>query len=78
MHQPAGVRQTQRVTSAAPARVLDVNAPAGFDRFVAAAGEPAADLVLPPPSELPPDFDRLVTLAAEHGIDVLGPPGELP
>jgi quercetin dioxygenase-like cupin family protein len=77
-HHLPGNPETQRVTSATPARMLDVNAPAGFDRFVAAAGERATDLVLPPPSEAAPDFDRLVALAAEHGIDVLGPPGELP
>jgi hypothetical protein len=58
--------------------VLDVNSPAGFERFVAAAGRPAETLTLPPPPESPPDLERLATVAAEHGIELLGPPGQLP
>jgi quercetin dioxygenase-like cupin family protein len=78
IHQPAGVRQTERVTSNAPARVLDINSPAGFERFVAAVGRPAESLTLPPASEPSPDPAQLASLAAEHGIEILGPPGELP
>jgi mannose-6-phosphate isomerase-like protein (cupin superfamily) len=78
IHQPAGVPQTERVTSAEPGRVLDVNSPAGFDRFVASAGEQAASRTLPPSPDEPPDFERLVALAADHGVDILGPPGTLP
>lgn len=78
IHQPAGVPQTEHVTSAVPARMLDVNSPAGFDAFVAAIGRPAESLTLPPPDESPPDFERLVALAADHGVDIVGPPGALP
>jgi quercetin dioxygenase-like cupin family protein len=78
IHQPAGVPQTERIGSAGPARTLDINSPAGFDRFVAALGEPAAELALPPPPDEEPDFEQLSALAAEHGVDILGPPGELP
>ena len=78
IYQPAGVRKTAQVTSTEPARVLDVNLPAGFERFIAAAGEPARNLELPPPPDEAPDFERLVALAAEHGLDIIGPPGELP
>lgn len=78
IHQPAGVPQTEHVTSPRPARMLDINSPAGFDRFVAAAGRPAASLTLPPQDDSPPDFERLAATAAEHGIDILGPPGALP
>ena len=63
---------------AGPARVLDINAPAGFDEFVAAAGQPAAALTLPPPDQPAPDVERLASLAAEHQIELLGPPGSLP
>lgn len=45
--QPAAVPQTEQVTSAGPARMLDINSPVGFDRFVAAAGDPAESLTLP-------------------------------
>lgn len=75
---PMNVPHTECVTSAQHARVLDVNAPAGFDEFVAAAGEPAAELILPPRSHEPPDIQRLARLAAKHDIELLGPPGALP
>jgi mannose-6-phosphate isomerase-like protein (cupin superfamily) len=75
---PMNVLHTECVTSAGPARVLDVNAPAGFDKFVAAAGEPAAKLALPPAGGPGPDIERLAAVAAEHDIEMLGPPGQLP
>lgn len=78
IHQPAGVPQTERVTSAGPARVLDINSPAGFEQFVAAAGRPAERLALPAVSESPPDLEQMAAAAAEHGIELLGPPGTLP
>jgi mannose-6-phosphate isomerase-like protein (cupin superfamily) len=75
---PMNMPHTERVTSAGPARVLDVNAPAGFDEFVVAAGQPAPELALPTPDQPPPDAERLASLAAEHQIELLGPPGSLP
>jgi mannose-6-phosphate isomerase-like protein (cupin superfamily) len=78
IYQPAGLPQTEQVTSAEPGRVLDVNAPAGFDRFIAAAGRPAESLTLPPPPEQEPDPEQLATVASEYGIDILGPPGARP
>ena len=75
---PRNVPHTECVTSAGPARVLDVNAPSGFDEFIAATGQPTAELTLPPGLDEPPDIDRLAVLAAEHDIELLGPPGSLP
>lgn len=75
---PMNVPHTERVTSSGPVRLVEVNSPAGFERFVAAAGVPATELTLPPPSHAEPDFEQLVRLAAEHDIEVLGPPGSLP
>jgi mannose-6-phosphate isomerase-like protein (cupin superfamily) len=75
---PMNVPHTECVTSTGPARVLDVNAPAGFDAFVAEAGEPTTELTLRPQSEEPPDIERLAALAAKHDIELLGPPGALP
>jgi mannose-6-phosphate isomerase-like protein (cupin superfamily) len=75
---PMGVPHTEQVTSDVPARVLDVNAPAGFDAFIAEAGEPAARLTLPPESDARPNLDRLAALAAAYDIALLGPPGVLP
>ena len=75
---PMNVPHTEHVTSAGPARVLDLNVPAGFDQFIARAGEPAAELTLPSADGPPPDVERLAAIAAEHRIELLGPPGELP
>jgi quercetin dioxygenase-like cupin family protein len=48
-----------------PLRVLQLNWPAGFERFV-------ADVAAMPPG--PPDFDLLAELAARQGIEIVGPP----
>jgi mannose-6-phosphate isomerase-like protein (cupin superfamily) len=78
IHQPPAVPHTERVTSTEPARVLDVGSPAGFEKFIAAVGDQAAERTLPPPDRPPPDVERLAALAGEHGIELLGPPGSLP
>lgn len=75
---PMNVPHIEQFTSSEPLRMLVVNSPAGFEDFVAAAGEPAAELTLPSPPQEPPDFERIGALAAEHGIEILGPPGTLP
>jgi mannose-6-phosphate isomerase-like protein (cupin superfamily) len=78
IHGPMGVPHAEHVTSAVPVRMVEVNAPAGFERFVAAVGRPASEPALPdPPLELG-DPEVLTAVAAEHGIEVLGPPGALP
>lgn len=76
-HTPKGVPHTYKVTSDGPARILEVEAPAGFERFVAAAGEETDELTLPP-ADAEQDFERAIAVAAEYGIEVLGPPGTLP
>jgi|SRR5918996_6251607 mannose-6-phosphate isomerase-like protein (cupin superfamily) len=73
---PRGTPHTYRVESA-EARFLVVNSPAGFEQFVAAMGDPAAQHALPP-SDRPTDPAALAQAAAEYGIEVLGPPGMLP
>jgi mannose-6-phosphate isomerase-like protein (cupin superfamily) len=74
-HGPRGVPHTHRVTSEAPARFLEVDCPAGFERFVAAAGEPTEGLAVPSPTTAP---ERAITVAGEYGVEILGPPGTLP
>lgn len=54
-----------------PARILIVPTPAGFDEFVAEAGQPARELKIPEPRE--PDFAALTQLAAKYEIEILGP-----
>ncbi len=61
--------------SSEQARFLLVVEPAGFDGFVRALGQPAQELVIPPPATEPPDVAAMAALAAEYGIEILGPPG---
>jgi uncharacterized RmlC-like cupin family protein len=68
---PPDVPHTHEVTSETPARILEVNAPAGFEDFVAAAGEPAEELTLPPRAH---DLSQALALAPSYGIDLLEPP----
>jgi quercetin dioxygenase-like cupin family protein len=56
-----------KVVGNAPARMLLLCAPAGFERFVLEMSEPDAA----PPA--PPDMAKLMTLAAKYKIDILGP-----
>jgi mannose-6-phosphate isomerase-like protein (cupin superfamily) len=78
VYSPMNTPHTEHVTSTAPVRLLVVNSPAGFEKFIVAAGKPAAELTLPPQDQPPPELERLAALAAAHDIDVLGPPGSLP
>jgi quercetin dioxygenase-like cupin family protein len=71
---PRDVPHTFAVTSD-QARFLLIAQPAGFDDFVRAIGEPAQQLVIPPPATEPPDMAALAAIAAQHGIELLGPPG---
>jgi quercetin dioxygenase-like cupin family protein len=71
-----GVPHAYRIESER-ARWLVINNPAGFERFVRAAGEPAAADELPAPGRSA-DPGAVVRLAAEYGIEVLGAPGTLP
>jgi quercetin dioxygenase-like cupin family protein len=73
---PRGVPHTYRVESQT-ARWLLINSPAGFERFLRAASEPAASEQLPH-ARRPFDSAALAQLAAEQGIEILGPPGVLP
>lgn len=61
-----------KVVSQAPARMLLMCTPGGFERFVLEQTTPIAD----PPS--PPDMGKLMTLAAKFEIDILGPLPEQP
>ena len=53
----------------APARMLLLCTPAGFDQFVVELSEPAP---------APPDMAKLMAVAATYHIDILGPLPELP
>jgi quercetin dioxygenase-like cupin family protein len=71
---PRDVPHTFTVSSD-QARYLLVVEPAGFEQFVRDIGEPARELVIPPPATEPPDVAALAAKAAEYGVEILGPPG---
>jgi quercetin dioxygenase-like cupin family protein len=71
---PKGIPHTFMVSSP-EARFLLVAEPAGFEKFMRAAGEPAARLEIPPAATEPPDVAALSAAAAEYGIEITGPPG---
>src|SRR5579864_9048091 len=68
---PRGIPHGFRVTASAPARLLLMNTPAGFEQFVLALSAPAAGDA--PPSAGPPDMEKLIAMAARYHIEILGP-----
>jgi quercetin dioxygenase-like cupin family protein len=68
---PKNIPHGFRVVGSSPSRFLVLATPGGFEGFIAEAGEPARELVLPVPSA--PDMGKLVPLAAKYSIEILGP-----
>lgn len=69
---PRGVPHTFAVSDAGPAKLLQITAPAQFERFAAEVGEPARQPTLPPPT--PPDVPRMLELMAKYGYEPADPP----
>jgi quercetin dioxygenase-like cupin family protein len=65
---PRGVAHGFRAEGPAPARVLVLITPGGFEGFVATLSQPAGA----PPSG-PPDPGPLAALAAQYDVEILGP-----
>ena len=80
LFQPLGVPHTEEITSDTPARVLDIYAPPGFERWVTLAGEPTDEMALPARPETPDErrLSELLAITKQLGIEMLGGPGELP
>lgn len=68
---PRDIPHGFRVAGTAPARVLVLTTPGGFEGFVTEMGEPASSLTLPDPTE--PDMDKLMGLATKYQLEILGP-----
>jgi uncharacterized protein (TIGR02246 family) len=69
---PRGIPHGFKIVGSAPARMLLLCAPGGFEHFVLEQATPIAD----PPS--PPDMQKLMALAAKFQIDIHGPLPEEP
>jgi quercetin dioxygenase-like cupin family protein len=63
---PRGIVHGFTVASDAPAKVLFITAPAGFEGWVAEVAEPAQSLTLPPAPTAAPNIEKFV--AAGHKI----------
>lgn len=72
---PRGVPHGYVVDGDETLRTLAITVPAGFDRFVVEAGEPAQERALPPPA--PPDIAKLEAAGAKFSIETVGPPVQL-
>ncbi len=59
-----------QVEGPAPARMLLICTPAGFEQFVVEMSEPAADPLSPPS---PPDMAKLAAVAAKYQVELHGP-----
>lgn len=68
---PRGLPHTFQVRSET-ARVFVVSTPSGYERFIAALGEPTDSRALPDPGDIDPA--RVAEVCAQFDIQVLGPP----
>ncbi len=68
---PRGVAHDWCVVGDGPAHLLVVATPAGFERFCAAAGEPAVGRDLPRGGDDAAALGRLLAVAPRYGVEVL-------
>lgn len=67
---PRGVPHAFAVPWSGPARFIHLTSPGQFDHFAREVGEPARELVVPPPTE--PDVQRLLAAAERYQLGILG------
>ncbi len=72
---PKGRLHMHRATGNRPARALVLVTPAGVEKFIEEAGEPAIEGSSPPPPPELPEVERIVATAQKYGIEVPPPPG---
>jgi uncharacterized cupin superfamily protein len=68
---PRGIAHVWRVVGTAAARVLIVTTPAGYERFCAAAGEPARERALPTGPVAAAALEKLLAVAPQYGLEML-------
>jgi quercetin dioxygenase-like cupin family protein len=66
---PRGIPHGYAVDGDQILRSLAISLPAGFERFVAEAGEPTQERTLPPPAE--PNVEKLLAAATKYGQEIL-------
>jgi quercetin dioxygenase-like cupin family protein len=71
---PRGIPHAFKNESSAPARMLILVTPPGFEKFMAEIGQPLPAFDSPPLPVTPTDIQRLLAVAPKYGIEILPPP----
>jgi hypothetical protein len=66
---PRGIPHGFVVPLSGPARFIHLTAPGQFDHFAREVGQPAAELVIPPPTD--PNIGTLLDAAARYQLGIL-------
>jgi hypothetical protein len=59
--------------SKAPARMLIIVTPPGFEKFMAEFAQPLPSFDSPPPPVTPADIEKLLAVAPKYGIEIPPP-----
>ena len=71
---PRDVPHAFKNESSAPARMLILVTPPGFEKFIASIAQPVPSFDSPPLPVTPADIERLMAIAPQYGIEILPPP----
>ena len=71
---PRGIPHAFKNESHAPARMMILVTPPGFDQFLAEFAQPVPSFDSPPVPVTPADIQKLLEVAPKYGIEILPPP----
>ncbi len=71
---PRGIPHAFKNESQAPARMMILVAPSGFDQFLVEFAQPVPSFDSPPVPVTPADIQKLLEVAPKYGIEILPPP----
>ena len=71
---PRGIPHAFKNESPAPARMMILVTPPGFDQFLAEFAQPVSSFDSPPVPVTPADIQKLLEVAPKYGIEILPPP----
>jgi len=70
---PRGIPHAFKNETSAPARMLILVSPPGFDKFIAEIAQPVPSFDSPPVPVAPGDIEKLLAIAPKYGIEILPP-----
>jgi len=71
---PRGIPHAFKNEGSAPARMLILVTPPGFEKFMAECAQPVPSFDSPPRPVTPADIQKLLAVAPKYGIEILPPP----